>query len=218
MRLSRAVALAAVLLLLSCQQANPPVVVQQTFSAAAGSTRVVAVMPFYPRPELTRYGAEIDVSPDDLANLVSGFVADALSAQGVRVIPPNDMALAFINQGRAVPRRDPRAAIEVAAREFGATSVGSGEVSRWRERKGEAYGAEQPASVGYQMSLHGAPDGRRLWSSRFDHTQRTLTADPLTARKYPGGGTRFLTAAELARWGAQAAAASLVQGQWRDSK
>ena len=36
--------------------------------------------------------------------------------------------------------------------------------------------------------------------------------------RYPGGGSRWLTAAELARWGAAAAAKSLVEGQWRASK
>jgi hypothetical protein len=93
-----------------------------------------------------------------------------------------------------------------------------GEVHRWRDLEGEAYGADRPASVGYQVNLFEVEGSRRLWSSRFDHTQRTLTADPLMARKYPGGGTRFLSAAELARWGARDAAASLVEGQWRPSR
>ena len=106
----------------------------------------------------------------------------------------------------------------MAAREFGATSVVMGEVLRWRERKGEAYASDRPASVAYQMTLHQTPLPRRLWSSRFDHTQRTVTADPLTARKYPGGGMRFLTAAELARWGVRSSASSLVEGQWRGEK
>jgi len=212
----RSGALGATLALLACQQANPPVVSQQTFSAAAGSLQVVAVMPFYPRPEM-RLAPDSDTTPDQVASLISTFVAEALAARGVHVIPPSDLALTFANKGRPLPRRDPLAAIETAAHDFGARSVVMGEVWRWRERRGEAYGADQPASVGFQLSLHD-PQGRRLFSSRFDHTQRTLTADPLTARKYPGGGTRFLTAAELARWGAAAAAESLVSGQWRDSK
>lgn len=199
----------------ACPKANPPVVSQQTFSTAPGSTRIVAVMPFYPRPELQRYA---DVDGDSVANMVSTYVAEALKAEGIKVVAPSDLALAFTNEGHATPRRDPRAAAEGANRNFGATSVVLGEVSRWRDRDGANLGSGTAASVAYQFSLYEAPGGRRLWTSRFDHTQRTLTADPLTARKYPGGGTRWLTAAELARWGAKAAAQAMVEGQWRASK
>jgi len=93
-----------------------------------------------------------------------------------------------------------------------------GEVIRWRDREGRNLGSGNPAGVGFTLRLFEAPGGRRLWTSRFDHTQRTLTADPLIARKYPGGGSRWLTASELARWGASAAAEDMVQGQWRASK
>lgn len=203
---------------LACQQmTNPPVVSQQTFSHAAGSTRVVAVMPFAVAPGAVRDPEEAGVSDREVADLVAAFVAEALSAEGVAVIPPSDMATFFLNQNRAVPRLDPQRAALVAAREFGATSVVMGEVIRWRKRTGEAFGAGQPASVAFVMHLDDAPGGRRLWTSRFDHTQRTITADPLIARKYPGGGTRFLTAQELARWGVRSAVSTLLEGQWRAS-
>ena len=200
--------------LFGCSQANPPVVKQQTFSAPVDATQKVAVVPFAYRPELTMDVTPGGLEPEAVADLVTTIVAEALVAQGITVVPPSDVEAAFTNQGRAVPRRDPRAAAETVGREFGATSVVTGEVLRWREREGEAYGADQPASVGFEFSLRGL-SGRTLYNTRFDHTQRTLTADPLTARKYPGGGMRFLTAAELARWGADAAAQSLAEGQWR---
>ena len=41
------------------------------------------------------------------AALVSGFVSDALAAQGVPVVAPNDVELAFTAQGQPVPRLDP---------------------------------------------------------------------------------------------------------------
>jgi len=211
-----ALACALTLLGAGCQQANPPVVKGQTFSAAAGSMKTVAVMPFYPRPELRQRAPDADV--DALAKNVAIYVADALAAQGIRVVPPTDLQISFMNDGAPVPRRDPQAAAEVAARDFGATSVVLGELTRWREREGANLGSGSAASVSYTLRLFQAPGGRRLWTSRFDHTQRTLTADLLTARKYPGGGTRWLKASELARWGAGAAAEDMVQGQWRASK
>ena len=196
---------------------NPAVVDQQTFSASAGSLNRVAVMPFAARTGVVRDPVLVGITDEQAADLIARFAADALHAEGLSVVPASDMAAIFLNQGRAVPRRDPRRAAEVAEAKFGATSVLMGQLIRWRERRGEAMGAEFPASVAFQMTLHEVPTGRRLWTSRFDHTQRTLTADPLIARKYPGGGTRFLTAAELTRWGMRDAVASLVQGQWRAS-
>jgi hypothetical protein len=207
----------ALLLGLGCPK-PPPVVRQQTFSASPGSIKVIAMVPFYARPELLESLAGQPMGGEQVAALVTGFFGDALVAEGVRVVPASDLALAFTSQGRATPRRDPRAAAELAAVNFGATSVVLGEVYRWRERSGEALGTDRPASVGYELSLHEAPSGRRLWSSRFDETQRPLSADVRNLRRYPGGGSRWLTAAELARWGAAAAAESLVQGQWRASK
>jgi hypothetical protein len=206
------------LLCLGCPK-PPPVVKQQTFSASPDSLKVVVLVPFYPRPDLLRGSPPGEgLTPEEVAALVTGFFGDALAAEGVRVVPASDLEISFSSQGRATPRRDPRAAAEVAARDFGATSVVLGEVYRWRRRTGEALGTDRPASVGFQMSLHQAPGGRRLWNSRFDETQRPLSADVRNVGRYPGGGSRWLTAAELARWGAAAAAESLVKGQWRSSK
>ena len=103
---------AAAAWLVSCVVANPPVVSQQTFSASAGSIRVVAVMPFYPRPEMQRFN---DVDGESVASMVSTYVTEALKAEGLKVIPPSDLELTFANDGRATPRRDQRAAAEAAA-------------------------------------------------------------------------------------------------------
>lgn len=193
-----------------------PVVQQQTFSAVEGSLKVVGVLPFYPRPELARQ-LEGDLGPDEVADLVSNYFAEALGGLDVKVVSPSDMALVFDNKGRAMSRRDPLTAIEVTSAEYGLTSIVTGEVSRWRARGGEAYGSEHPASVGFEASLFDVKGGRRLWRGRFDHTQRTITGNVLTASQYPGGGTRWLSVMELARWGARNAARTLVDGQWRAS-
>jgi hypothetical protein len=100
----------------------------------------------------------------------------------------------------------------LAARDFGATSVLIGEVWRYRERSGQAMGSAEPASVAFEVTLFAAPDGRRLWQARFEETQQAPTANPLRALRYPGSGTRWLTVAELARWGASQVAQSLPNG------
>lgn len=219
----RALATALVLPALACSKGGAlegltpqPVVQQQTFSAVEGSLKRVAVISFSVRGDLAR-SAEEETTPQEVADLVTTFFAEALVGKGVRIVPPSDVAQAFEALGRALPRRDPRLAAEVVREEFGATSVVLGDVYRWRERVGEAFGADRPASVGFEVSLFEVAAGRRIWRGRFDHTQRTISGNVLAAARYPGGGSRWLTVAELARWGARNSATDLVAGQWRAS-
>ena len=70
------------------------------------------------------------------------------------------------------------------------------------------------AAVGFRVTLQGA-DGRTLWSAEFDERQQPLGENVLRAGQYPGGGSRWLTAEELARWGAQETVAALPLGPER---
>jgi hypothetical protein len=189
-----------------------PVVTASRDARSDESMRKVAVMPFYPEAATGRsIGGGESVSWDSAA-LVATYFADALAAQGVTVIAPNDLEIAFTGQGLPVPRLDPKTAAERAANDFGATAVVLGRVTRWREREGSAAGATRPASVAFEVSLHQAPVGRRLWTGRFDETQKSITEAILRARQYPGAGTRWLTTEEFARWGADEIAKSMTGG------
>jgi len=192
---------------------RPGPVVEASAAARSGEfMKTVAVMPFYPvEPSGRSIGGGPAPVPWDSASLVAGYFADALAAQGVAVIPPNDLEIAFTGQGLPVPRLEPKIAAERAASDYGATAVVLGKVTRWRDREGSAAGAARPASVAFEVSLHEAPGGRRLWTGRFDETQKSITEAILRARQYPGGGTRWLTAAEFARWGADEVAKSLLK-------
>ncbi len=193
---------------------NPKVVVGHTFSAVEGSLKVVAIMPFYPQPDL-RFKLGSAEAAEEVAAIVSSWYTESLINQGVRVVAPSDLQGVFTAQGRATPRKDQKMAAQLASKEFGATAVVLGSVSRWRERGGAAIGSDRPASVGFEVNLFEAKEGRRLFTARFDHTQKTLSGSPMVARQYPGAGTRFLTVSELARWGIGKTATRMVEGQWR---
>ena len=215
MSLARAIAaLGLAVAALACAEAGigpRPVVAEQPFHVPTSSLGRIAVVPFYPTPELGQGLPEgSPIGAADAADLVAAFVTDALRGQGFAVVPPSDVLGAFVAQGRPIPRLDPREAGAVAAREFGASAVLLGKVYRYREREGQALGASRPASVGYELTLFEAPGGRRLWTSRFDETQQPLTANIFNAQRYPGGGRRWLTGAELARWGADGTAKALA--------
>ena len=188
-----------------------PVVTASRVARSDESLQKVAVMPFYPEvPSARSIGGGIAGVSWDSAALVASYFSDALAAQGVAVIAPSDLEVAFAGQGLPVPRLDPKTAAERAANDFGATAVVLGRVTRWRERDGSAAGATRPASVAFEVSLHEAPAGRRLWTGRFDETQKSITEAILRARQYPGGGTRWLTTEEFARWGAREVARSMT--------
>jgi len=205
-RSARACVWVLLALVLACSR-QAPVVQQRVYKVPHDALGRVAVMPFYPQPGLDT--SQAGVSAATAAELVGRFVTEAVAARGIPVIPPSDLALAFSAEGRPTPRLDGRAAASLAARDFGATSVLVGQVWRYRERSGQALGSAEPASVAFEVTLFAAPNGRRLWQARFEETQQSLTANPLRARLYPGSGTRWLTAAEFARWGASQVAKSL---------
>lgn len=198
----------------ACSVTNPitetfveqkPVTRQRTYSLPKGALAKVAVMPFYPRFVQSNEREQRSVTPSDAADLVARFATEALASQGFETVAPSDLSSAFAAQGLPTPRLDAAAAAELAARDFGATSVLLGEVTRYRERAG----GTSAASVAFELTLYTAPGAEKAWVSSFDETQRALSENLVNARRYPGGGSRWLTAAELAQWGAEAAAAAL---------
>jgi hypothetical protein len=166
-------------------------------SVGAGETltlKRVAIAPFRGVP---RAGAAVLRS--DATALVASYVAEGLSARGLYVVPASDVASAL---GTDETGPDLRAALSLAASQFGAEALVTGTVYRFRDRSGEAMGSLTPASVGFDAKIYAAPGGKLLWWGVFDHTQVALGENALTATQYPGGGTRWLTSEELARWGA----------------
>lgn len=141
------------------------------------------------------------------ADVVSHQVAQALMERGLQVIPPSDVETAL----RGAPPEQ-ATLVRVAAKEFGAQAVVIGRVSRFRGLDGKSLGAASPASVAFEVTLLAAPGGEPLWKADFDETQRPLSDNLFNAFRYPGGGSRWLTAEELVRWGASEVAKDLPTG------
>jgi len=186
-----------------------PSVEHHTMKIPKGSLEKVAVLAFQPTASFMRAQTGQTESAESIADLVTRMMMDQMMQRGIDVIGSSDLQIAFSAAGLAPGHVDRRAAAQIASREFGATAILFGEVSRWRERQGESYGSTGAASVAFDMSLYTSPEMRRLWTSKFDETQRPLSEHVLNAQRYPGGGTRWLTATELAQWGIESAADTL---------
>lgn len=189
----------------ACESLGPgPLVQQDDAGLLSEQLTRVAVAPF---TSALRDDAQAGAQT---AALVSTSLSQALATAGLDVIAPSDVGSALGAAGEPAASADPAAVARVARQAFGATAVVLGRVTRVRQRLGSAAGASVPASVAFDVSVHEAPSGRRLWTGRFDETQPALSANVLRARQYPGGGTRWLTADELAQWGAQVTAAAIA--------
>jgi hypothetical protein len=77
--------------------------------------------------------------------------------------------------------------------ELGAEGVVVGYVYRFRERKGETFSVEKPASVAFEIHLIRVEDGALVWREAFDRTQSSLMEDLLQVSSW-----KWVTAEELA--------------------
>ncbi len=166
----------------------------------------IAVLPFRLGRTLAAREEAGGTSPSVAAALLAHHLTESLAAR-VDVVTPGDVQRAL--DAAHVDARELGAVARLVADEFGADALLVGELARWREREGGAAGASRGATLGFSVSVHGAPRGERLWSANVDETQHSLSDNVFAASRYPGGGTRWLTAEELAHWAADQTAASL---------
>jgi hypothetical protein len=78
-------------------------------------------------------------------------------------------------------------------KELGAEGIVTGYVYRFRERKGEPFAVENPASVAFEIHLNRVEDGALVWKGTYDRTQRSLMEDLFQA-----SSLKWITAEELA--------------------
>lgn len=161
----------------------------------------VAVIPFEPHRSYVE--TPDGVPGDEAATLVTRFVTEALAERGVQMIPAGDAMRVMGSNATPDSRLALRDFAVVLNREFGADGMVTGVVRRYRELTGQKLASGEPSSVSFQVFLYGAPSGAKLWTGTFDQTQEPLNSNLFKTAQYPGRGTRWLRADELAHWGAE---------------
>lgn len=81
--------------------------------------------------------------------------------------------------------------------ELGADGVVVGHLHRFRQREGNAYTVEHPASVAFEIHLLRVSDGAPVWRGVFNRTQTSLMEDLFQIFSFYRGKGRWLTAEEL---------------------
>lgn len=92
-----------------------------------------------------------------------------------------------------------------------ADAVLSGRIIRFRERVGEDWGVQNPASVAFVIDLWDVKRGDLIWSGQFDETQKPLIQNLFSIGEFTQRGARWLTAEELTLEGVKKAVNQLHQ-------
>jgi hypothetical protein len=113
-------------------------------------------------------------APSEAARVVTARVSDALQSEThLRVVDPAQ-----------------------------ADAIVTGTLRRWVERDGTPSGVRHPASVWIQLELRGT-DGEVLWTGSYEETQPALSEDAGSLGRAWERGFRWVTAEELAGYGAR---------------
>lgn len=108
---------------------------------------------------------------------------------------------------QALTKVDPKGSLMSRARDLGkavsADGVLFGTVSRYKERIGGEYGAREPATVRFTLSLLSVSTGKVLWTRTFDETQQSLSSNLFNWWQFWRGGPRWFTAEEFTRLGVE---------------
>ncbi len=158
--------------------------------------RKLVVLPFTTQ---SATGAVVDA---DSAAVVTTRVLQAMTRESdFEIVPPEEAV--------RVPGSLGPGGGAVLRRQFGVDAVLTGTVRRFVDRQGGPGGTHRPASVWFRLELH-TPDGDLLWSGTYDETQQALSDDLGSLGRAWQRGFRWVTAADLAGYGASQLARALV--------
>ncbi len=93
--------------------------------------------------------------------------------------------------------KDPKQLMKTLGVQMKADYVLWGDVFRYQERIGTAYGVQQPASVAFDLHLMRIKDGKLIWRGQWIYTQKSLTENLLEFGTFVKSKGRWVTAEEL---------------------
>ena len=169
-------------------------VVAQTFSAPPGARR--SDMALAVSPQIEQLRSQTSIVPIGAGGKVTQLLWSRLkSQQGVTVLSPGDAAKVLASQAVQSPAGPAQAML--VAKQLKVDAALIGQVLVYQERVGSRFGANPPATVGFEAKLVAA-DGQVLWEGNYYERQRPMIEDMLGFFERWG---MFVTADELAGYG-----------------
>jgi hypothetical protein len=143
---------------------------------------------------------------DDLQSDAGQILTDIHQQQlkkiyGDKVVPAAQAQTAYNGLTQKESRTPRELAIELG-KQLQANHVMVGLVWRYKERVGSSMSVQSPASVAFSAFLVNVADGTLVWKATFDKTQVSLSENLFDAPMFFKQGMKWLTAEELAAYGA----------------
>ena len=170
-------------------------VVEQTFSAPPGARRsdmAIAVPPNTEQP----LRQTVTVPTGAGATVTQLLWSRLKTRQGVTVLSPSEAAKVLASPATPQPSAGQSSAVTVA-QQLKADASLIGQVLVYQERVGGRFGANPPATVGFEAKVVAA-DGQVLWEGNYYEKQRPMTEDFMGFIQRHGV---FVTAEGLAIYG-----------------
>jgi hypothetical protein len=147
----------------------------------------------------------IDVVSSDAAAFLTDTLFDMLQQRGgYQLIPPGKaegvLSTILLDPQKKVPDLD---VVLTIGRQLGADAVLLGRVYRFREREGDAFSAQTPAAVTFDLLLIYVPDGQLLWEGHYSERQQPLSENLYKFKSFLDRKGKWLSARELASSGLQ---------------
>ncbi len=141
-------------------------------------------------------------SPQGSEKIVEDIFFEGLTNKKVfTLIPPDRVGGIYERVTAGLFKADLLEILKKVGGELEADGIILGYVYRYRERKGNAYSVEKPASVAFEIHLIRVSDGAVVWKGIFDKTQTSLMEDMLQISSFLKERGRWVTAEELAAEG-----------------
>lgn len=161
------------------------------------SVKKVIVIPFIAVPEGDLKGLRsAKVNPDGVTQVYSTFYSQ-FDALGYLSVPYDEVDKNKI----ASPGPVPIDLVRSVGEKTGGDAILTGVVTRYEEREGGPAGISKPASVGFEVRLINAKDGKILWKGDYAETQKSLTEDLSMFFVFFKRGGKWLTAEQLVKYG-----------------
>lgn len=170
--------------------------VDQTLSAPSGARKSDMALAVSPNAEqVLRQTVTV---PARAGDTVTQLLWSRLKTrQGVTVLPPSDAMKVLALPGAQLPAGQSQAV--TVAKQLKADASLIGQVLVYQERVGGRFGANPPATVGFEVKVVAA-DGQVLWEGNYYERQRPMTEDFTGFIQRHGV---FVTAEELALYGVE---------------
>ncbi|MGA3085373.1 MAG: hypothetical protein ABSE95_11335 [Thermodesulfobacteriota bacterium] len=121
--------------------------------------------------------------------------------KGIELIPQGQVEGVYNTLLAKGIEKDPLILMKAIGLQIKADYVLWGTVFHYQERKGTAYGVQQPASIAMDLHLLKVQDGSLIWKAHWAQTQKSLSENLLEMKSFIRSKMRWVTVKELSSQG-----------------